>query len=377
MTKYEPAFKFAQYNVFMTDLFFQPYGEVDSFVTIKNGKWEFFVSEEAIRKLSERGYDCALQETFFKNFEIKSLDLGREVTNLNSKKVEEMNNEEFLIFLDKLFALGKRFAEEYKKTEFLYFKKIEKELNEQLGEKNSFQDLLSENLNLASWPEKERKLADYIMSMQHLKFELRKVINDVLMGPNAICTKILNEIIKRTGREDAVEMTLEEVKDCMNGKLVKDIYERHVYSFITFKDGGLNIISGGDAYRKIRELEKEIPTNEVIGTPAFKGLVKGKAKIIPLSLNPKEYLSKLETGDILVSDTTGPEMMPIIEKAAAIVTDEGGMMSHAAIVAREFQIPCVVGTNYATEVFKDGDLIEVNAYNGVVRRLTNEPSEGS
>lgn len=62
-------------------------------------------------------------------------------------------------------------------------------------------------------------------------------------------------------------------------------------------------------------------------------------------------------------------MVVIMEKAAAIVTDEGGLMSHAAIVSREFGIPCVVGTKYATEVFKDGDLIEVNANNGIVRKV--------
>lgn len=77
----------------------------------------------------------------------------------------------------------------------------------------------------------------------------------------------------------------------------------------------------------------------------------------------------MEKGDILVSDTTGPEMMIAIQKASAIVTDEGGMMSHAAVVAREFKIPCVVGTTYATEVFKDGDFIEVNANSGVVRKI--------
>ena len=102
---------------------------------------------------------------------------------------------------------------------------------------------------------------------------------------------------------------------------------------------------------------------------ACKGLVKGKVKVIPFSLKPEEYLSKFKEGEILVSTTTGPEMVIIMEKAAAIVTDEGGLMSHAAIVAREFNIPCVVGTKYATEVFKDGDMIEVNAHNGIVRKV--------
>jgi len=86
-------------------------------------------------------------------------------------------------------------------------------------------------------------------------------------------------------------------------------------------------------------------------------------------MNPEEYLHKMQDGEILISDTTGPEMMIVIEKAAGIVTDEGGMMSHAAVVSREFSIPCVVGTIYATKTFKDGDMIEVNANNGIVKKI--------
>ena len=62
-------------------------------------------------------------------------------------------------------------------------------------------------------------------------------------------------------------------------------------------------------------------------------------------------------------------MMPALIKAAAIVTDEGGVTSHAAIVSRELGIPCVVGTKIATKVLKDGDLVEVDANNGIVKIL--------
>ena len=170
--------------------------------------------------------------------------------------------------------------------------------------------------------------------MQHLKFELRKTLNEVWMGADALLSKVLEQLVKRTGREDASSMTLGEFKDCLNGKNIKDVSDRHVYSHITWENDKIKIISGGEAYKKIRELDKVIPKNEVIGTPAFHGIVKGKVKVIPLSINPEDYLPKMNKGDILVSDTTGPELMVAIEKASAIVTDEGGMMSHAAIVAR-------------------------------------------
>ena len=57
------------------------------------------------------------------------------------------------------------------------------------------------------------------------------------------------------------------------------------------------------------------------------------------------------------------------EKAGAIVTDEGGLTSHAAIVSRELKIPCIVGTKIATKILKDGDIVEVDAENGIVRKI--------
>ncbi|MEK6892802.1 MAG: PEP-utilizing enzyme [Nanoarchaeota archaeon] len=207
--------------------------------------------------------------------------------------------------------------------------------------------------------------------MQHLKFEYRKLINDLALGQNSILSEVLRQIVMRTNREDSISMTAEEVEKLLKDEKVKDCSDRDVYSFVEWDNEKreLMIIAGGEAYKKIRELEKEMPKGEVIGTPACKGFAKGKVRIIPFSMNPEEYLHKFQKGEILVSTTTGPEMVIIIEKAAAIVTDEGGLMSHAAIVSREFGIPCVVGTKYATEVFKNGDEIEVNANNGVVRKI--------
>ena len=66
---------------------------------------------------------------------------------------------------------------------------------------------------------------------------------------------------------------------------------------------------------------------------------------------------------------TRPEHMHLIGNAAAIVTDEGGITSHAASVSRELGIPCIIGTKIATEVLKDGDLVEVNANHGWVRKI--------
>ncbi len=108
-----------------------------------------------------------------------------------------------------------------------------------------------------------------------------------------------------------------------------------------------------------------IKRDEIFGNIAFSGRVKGVARIV----NTREQMKKLMPGDILVSVQTTPELLPAMKKAVAFITDIGGITSHAAIVAREMKKPCIVGLKIATRVLKDGDLVEVDANKGVIRKL--------
>jgi pyruvate,water dikinase len=76
--------------------------------------------------------------------------------------------------------------------------------------------------------------------------------------------------------------------------------------------------------------------------------------------------NKLQPGDILVTETTAPPWTPLFGTAAAVVTDAGGILSHCAVVAREYGIPAVVGTGLATATLRDGQLVEVDGDAGVV-----------
>ena len=98
------------------------------------------------------------------------------------------------------------------------------------------------------------------------------------------------------------------------------------------------------------------------GLPASQGIITGEVQIV----QGVEDLSKIESGEILVTGMTNPDFVPAMKRASAIVTDEGGMTSHAAIVSREMGIPCIVGSLKATQVLKDGDIITVDATNGVI-----------
>ncbi len=103
----------------------------------------------------------------------------------------------------------------------------------------------------------------------------------------------------------------------------------------------------------------------VKGKPACLGKAKGVARVI---LKTSDF-SRFNSGDILVTRTTNPAWTPLIGVAKAVVTDIGSTVCHAAIVSREYGIPCIVGTDNATKVIKDGEKIEVDASEGMVRKL--------
>ncbi len=113
-----------------------------------------------------------------------------------------------------------------------------------------------------------------------------------------------------------------------------------------------------------KQKSNETISGEVLlqGSPASPGVASGPVKRIG---NISDF-SKLAKGDILVTEMTTPDMVPVMKRAAAIVTDTGGLTSHAAIVSRELGIPCIVGTREATKKLKDGDVVTVDATSGKV-----------
>ncbi len=103
---------------------------------------------------------------------------------------------------------------------------------------------------------------------------------------------------------------------------------------------------------------------------AVKGISAGKRGygfgVAKVALTTDEAASMMKKGDILVTDMTNPDFVPYMKIASAIVTDKGGITSHAAIVSRELNIPCVVGTETATEVMKTGSEYTVDSRNGII-----------
>ncbi|MFA6272373.1 MAG: PEP-utilizing enzyme [Patescibacteria group bacterium] len=147
--------------------------------------------------------------------------------------------------------------------------------------------------------------------------------------------------------------------------------ERYQCSAHILINGRVGFYTGAKAkeFKKLFvQTKPNIKHSDIIrGQVAYPGKAKGIVKII----NSTGDLNKFNEGDILLSYSTNPSLVPAMNKAAAIVTNAGGITCHAAIVSRELGIPCIIGTEVATKVFKDGDVVEVDATKGIIKRNIN------
>lgn len=182
---------------------------------------------------------------------------------------------------------------------------------------------------------------------------------------------LLNEIARRNSM-DWLEInyyTIPEIKGLLlnNKKISKDELKSRFEcsAYITTKDERF-LVTGDDAKKIVEAFDRKIKTEIVKGIVAnkAKGKVVGEVCIV---IDP--HKDKFPEGKILVTTMTRPDFVHLIKKAKAIITDEGGITSHAAVVNREFGIPCIIGTKNGTRMLKTGDRVEVDTENGVVKIL--------
>src|SRR5205814_2273872 len=110
-------------------------------------------------------------------------------------------------------------------------------------------------------------------------------------------------------------------------------------------------------------VEPSTDPDVITGVAASPGTVKGTAKVVRSLVEA----SKLQQGDIMVCEMTVPTWVPLFATVSAVVADSGGVLSHCAIVAREFGLPAVVGTHVGTQILRDGMTVTVDGGRGIVR----------
>lgn len=214
---------------------------------------------------------------------------------------------------------------------------------------------------------------DYLLMAQKFVY-IKDARDDYRRQSVYYALSLFEEIGRRMNlkRQDVSFLQQEEVNLFLDGKIKisKKVISDRKKGFIVYLDikNKLICIQGGDikqTLKKFKLLQDEHKVELIEGAIACRGKVTG---IVAIVKGVKD-LEKVKSGNILVAVTTHPDFVPAMRKAAAIVTDEGGITSHAAIVSREFGIPCIVGTHNATKILHDDDIVIVNAEEGWVKQL--------
>ncbi|MBI2129525.1 hypothetical protein HYU07_04765 [Candidatus Woesearchaeota archaeon] len=121
-----------------------------------------------------------------------------------------------------------------------------------------------------------------------------------------------------------------------------------------------------DFFKKKREeiAKKGIIKGFIASVGNGEKTIEGKARVV---FDPVK--DAFSNGEILVTGMTRPEFVPLMKKAKAIITNEGGITTHAAIISRELKIPCIIGTKIATDILKSGDIVEIDMEKGIIRKI--------
>ena len=219
-------------------------------------------------------------------------------------------------------------------------------------------------------PARWRKKAEIIHKYAFLKTDRIDAWKKAIFYLRELC-QYLSDLKPGLTLRDASFLSVREIIDLLSDRAgyikIPDVKKRSDNQAAYIWTPNRAIVSYSKSeIKSLRNLMRQpIPVKEIKGAVASKGKASGRVTIISSSID----LKKVRPGDIFVARYTFPNFLPFMRLSAGIITDEGGLTSHAAIVSREFKIPCIIGTKVATKILKDGDLVEVDANKGVVNIL--------
>lgn len=240
--------------------------------------------------------------------------------------------------------------------------KLKKEEKRRRVQKRDQEELLKQVLS---------KVDDYAKRVVHFAMEnvnFGRQILDSTVRFNYYRRRIFAEMAKRLNiSEDVLKLfKIEELEKIVKtNKFDKNLIKKRAkLSICILDEKGIEILSieSESYWRKVlNNSKKDI---DYIGEIACsKGKIKGTVSIV----HNVSDMKKFKQGHILVSSRTYPDLLPVMKKASAIVSELGGLLSHASIVARELDIPCLVGVRNIATKLKDGDIIEVDTDKGFVK----------
>lgn len=356
---YQRLFHFKGIGTFINSTWMAFYKNIDAMVTAIDDDCYMWLPKASLDSQLDEGAEFFADNEKFDEYYnahvnfLKSLKLTFDSEIKDKNKLTRENVEKFLNCLCTVFFF-------FSKTEFFYLDKAYK-----LSE---FNPQMKENL------------------MRHYKLKEKsrvEAINNVWFGDESYVKVLFRKLSQQfdVPASDFEQYTVDDVLALFDGnKLDATVIQARKVGRIIYAENTIIISHFGprtkdDILALLEQTGEAIPSKVTFlkGIPASKGKVTGKVKIIvsdPTTFGSlAQEFARMQKGDVLVAETTSPEFMPACEKAAAILANQGGLLSHAAVVSREFGIPCVVALKFATQVFKDGDIVEVDGEKGIVRKL--------
>jgi len=318
------------------------------------------------RSLFKEGLNESEITNLFSNFQqpnLGELELGqyyselRALDTVDKNTVKKLNSDYYWIHW--VYDTGKELTVDLVKED--------KENAEELSNSNQ-PDVENHNL-----PKKVKRKIKHLQKMAQRKAEAKELVSKASYH----ASKMFSAASKRvnTSADKLRYLLFREIKQVFTGdKEINDfdIPDRMEKSVYLIQDSDIEVTTDKRVINDLNVVDTKDNTNKLQGNPVYNGQVTGKVCVIKGTQEAKQ--KDFPENAILVSVNTSPEMMSIMKKAKAIVTDIGGITSHAAIVSRELEVPCVIGTQKATQVLNDDDKIEVDADEGVVKIL--EKSQG-
>jgi|GEM_PF-854041 len=317
--------------------------------------YEAILSEKLMKSLAMRSSQAAIIVSQLLKSSYRSFMLESEAVLLKIKQEKSIVRRTKLInnYLNQFFYI----AASYKEAPIVTKQYVLQHIKD-VNSGNYPQKTTKQQIKLLSW---EKNLVELL--------KLNEIIRDKRKQINIIGSYIMFRFLDEAARRQKVNRSL------LNRAFwfeYRDIFH-HPTNLLTKlkKRSGFSIIFDQQSKRSfylpyvaLKERKAHIRgEKEVTGTPASAGVYCG---IIRKVLSRRGF-SAFKQGEIMLTTMTRPDFVPIMSKAAAVITDEGGLTCHAAIISRELKIPCIVGAKRATQIFNNGDLVEVDANQGTIK----------
>jgi len=354
---YELTFKVTGLGFLFTDMLIRGFGYLDPLFSSNKLAFRQYFPEEKMEYAAKEGYKWLSSPGGFESYrsEFSAFhDMAR-------NRAEAILSESITTAsFGELVGLLARYLEFYSKTDFQF-------------------------TNVTYLYYEEDKIVRHSLDeLAKFKERARLWINSAVIEEDGFFARLVGAVASQLGIEgdDIESYKISEVIEAFDGgRLDGAILDARREAFVIFKDAaGVNYVWGEPAQAYIDEsaiVEERLAGDAIVGQVAHKTeetSVTGRVRLINVDYDDQEKMDReietMEAGEVLVSEFTAPELMEACRKAKAIVTDLGGMLSHAAIVSRELGVPCVVGTRNASRAFANGDEISVNLVSGSVEKLS-------